>query len=162
MGQLLFAPPNVKGWVGGKAWLNSATVLARQNFAEAMLGGTVAPPPAPPPPDDGTAATPVFDTVPPAAKPAPLPPDNALVELVRKANAATRPKPSICLPRFPARRCSARRPQEANRVRCCQRSQGCRTRQANSRDRPCPDDYGGVHVGVTRPLKERTDPCCLV
>jgi hypothetical protein len=89
MGQMLFAPPNVKGWVGGKAWLNSATVLARQNFAEAMLGGTVAPPPAPPPPDDGTAATPVFDTVPPAAKPAPLPPDSALVELVRKANAAT-------------------------------------------------------------------------
>src|SRR5262249_34241010 len=29
MGQPLFAPPNVKGWPGGKTWLNSATVLAR-------------------------------------------------------------------------------------------------------------------------------------
>jgi uncharacterized protein (DUF1800 family) len=36
MGQSLFAPPNVKGWPGGKTWLNSATVLARQNFAQAM------------------------------------------------------------------------------------------------------------------------------
>jgi uncharacterized protein (DUF1800 family) len=39
MGQALFAPPNVKGWTGGKNWLNSATVLARQNFAQAMLPG---------------------------------------------------------------------------------------------------------------------------
>jgi uncharacterized protein (DUF1800 family) len=38
MGQSLFAPPNVKGWPGGKTWLNSATVLARQNFAQTMLG----------------------------------------------------------------------------------------------------------------------------
>jgi uncharacterized protein (DUF1800 family) len=37
MGQLLFAPPNVKGWPGGKTWLNSATVLARQNFAQTMM-----------------------------------------------------------------------------------------------------------------------------
>ena len=36
MGQPLFAPPNVKGWPGGKSWLNSATILARQNFAQAM------------------------------------------------------------------------------------------------------------------------------
>src|SRR5262249_23733192 len=34
MGQALFAPPNVKGWPGGRAWLNTATVLARQNFAQ--------------------------------------------------------------------------------------------------------------------------------
>jgi uncharacterized protein (DUF1800 family) len=38
MGQSLFAPPNVKGWTGGKDWLNSATILARQNFAERMVG----------------------------------------------------------------------------------------------------------------------------
>ena len=25
MGQELFAPPNVKGWPGGKAWLNTST-----------------------------------------------------------------------------------------------------------------------------------------
>ena len=29
MGQNLFAPPNVKGWPGGQAWLNTSTVLAR-------------------------------------------------------------------------------------------------------------------------------------
>src|SRR5262245_44209179 len=39
MGQNLFAPPNVKGWLGGRAWLNSATLLARQNFAEAVAAG---------------------------------------------------------------------------------------------------------------------------
>jgi uncharacterized protein (DUF1800 family) len=32
-GQSLFAPPNVKGWDGGRSWLNTATVLARHNFA---------------------------------------------------------------------------------------------------------------------------------
>jgi uncharacterized protein (DUF1800 family) len=36
MGQELFAPPNVKGWPGGKAWLNTATLLARQHFAQRM------------------------------------------------------------------------------------------------------------------------------
>ena len=39
LGQYLFSPPNVKGWVGGKAWLNSATVLARHNLAWAVVGG---------------------------------------------------------------------------------------------------------------------------
>ncbi|MCI0702770.1 MAG: DUF1800 domain-containing protein, partial [Planctomycetia bacterium] len=29
MGQTLFAPPNVKGWPGGKTWLNTSTVLER-------------------------------------------------------------------------------------------------------------------------------------
>ena len=29
MGQQLFSPPNVKGWPGGRSWLNTATVLAR-------------------------------------------------------------------------------------------------------------------------------------
>ena len=33
LGQTLFAPPNVKGWIGGQAWLNSATLLARHNLA---------------------------------------------------------------------------------------------------------------------------------
>ena len=50
MGQSLFAPPNVKGWPGGKTWLNSATVLARQNFAQAMTaaGGQPSMPMSPP------------------------------------------------------------------------------------------------------------------
>ena len=33
LGQQLFAPPNVKGWEGGKAWLNTATLLVRHNLA---------------------------------------------------------------------------------------------------------------------------------
>ena len=37
MGQVLFYPPNVKGWPGGSAWLNSTTVLARENFANALM-----------------------------------------------------------------------------------------------------------------------------
>ena len=36
MSQMLFYPPNVKGWDGGSAWLNSQTVLARENFASAL------------------------------------------------------------------------------------------------------------------------------
>lgn len=39
LGQTLFAPPSVKGWDGGPAWLNSATLLARHNLAwRAVLG----------------------------------------------------------------------------------------------------------------------------
>ncbi|MBC7819209.1 MAG: DUF1800 family protein, partial [Planctomycetaceae bacterium] len=39
LGQELFAPPSVKGWDGGPAWLNTATLLARHNVAWAMLSG---------------------------------------------------------------------------------------------------------------------------
>ena len=39
MGQLLFAPPNVKGWPGGLSWLNTSTVVERSNFAEALAPG---------------------------------------------------------------------------------------------------------------------------
>ncbi len=41
MGQLLFAPPNVKGWRGAKAWLNTSTVLSRDNFAQSLATGTL-------------------------------------------------------------------------------------------------------------------------
>ncbi|HVS37037.1 MAG TPA: DUF1800 domain-containing protein [Gemmataceae bacterium] len=41
MGQQLFAPPNVKGWPGGQSWLNTSTVLARVNFAQALVMGTL-------------------------------------------------------------------------------------------------------------------------
>lgn len=41
MGQSLFAPPNVKGWPGSQAWLNTSTMLARQNFAQAVAMGTI-------------------------------------------------------------------------------------------------------------------------
>jgi uncharacterized protein (DUF1800 family) len=37
MGQVLFYPPNVKGWDGGAAWLNSQTLLTRENFASGLV-----------------------------------------------------------------------------------------------------------------------------
>jgi uncharacterized protein (DUF1800 family) len=37
LGQDLFAPPNVKGWPGGEAWINSTTLLARKQFVERLL-----------------------------------------------------------------------------------------------------------------------------
>jgi hypothetical protein len=37
LGQTLFAPPSVKGWDGGKAWLNTATVVGRNNAAWRVL-----------------------------------------------------------------------------------------------------------------------------
>ena len=36
LGQTLFAPPSVKGWDGGPAWLNGQTLLFRQNLALAL------------------------------------------------------------------------------------------------------------------------------
>ncbi len=42
MGQQLFAPPNVKGWPGGTWWVNTAMLLERDNFAEALTAGTLA------------------------------------------------------------------------------------------------------------------------
>lgn len=36
-GQNLFAPPNVRGWSGGEAWLNSTTLLARKQFLARLL-----------------------------------------------------------------------------------------------------------------------------
>src|SRR5262249_49874089 len=33
--------PNVKGWPGGKAWLNTATLLERANLAESVAMGTL-------------------------------------------------------------------------------------------------------------------------
>jgi uncharacterized protein (DUF1800 family) len=37
LGQDLLAPPNVKGWPGGEAWINSTTLLARKQFLERLL-----------------------------------------------------------------------------------------------------------------------------
>lgn len=39
MGQKLFEPPSVKGWDGGRNWINSATMLARINAASALSRG---------------------------------------------------------------------------------------------------------------------------
>src|SRR4029078_13686381 len=37
LGQNPFAPPNVKGWPGGEAWINSSTLLGRKQLVEPML-----------------------------------------------------------------------------------------------------------------------------
>lgn len=75
MGQALFAPPNVKGWRTGTDWLNSATLLARNNFAEKVALGQWN---AYRPRQDNrfaTIAEPSVPLEPPGASPAPPPPD---------------------------------------------------------------------------------------
>ena len=39
MGQVLFAPPNVKGWDGGKTWISTSTLYFRYNFANYLING---------------------------------------------------------------------------------------------------------------------------
>jgi hypothetical protein len=88
MGQPLFAPPNVRGWVGGKTWLNSATVLARQNFAQTVIAGATTP--AAPPP--GAVVDPQVDQVGPPPLPREPPPmkepekPDDLVDLINREN----------------------------------------------------------------------------
>ncbi len=40
LGLNLFYPPNVGGWPGGRAWLNSQAVIGRTNYVAALLGGS--------------------------------------------------------------------------------------------------------------------------
>ncbi len=58
MGQIPLAPPSVKGWDGGPAWVNTATLLARFNYVNRIVKAS---PPAAP------AMTAMTATVPPAA-----------------------------------------------------------------------------------------------
>ncbi len=37
MGQMLFNPPNVRGWVGGRNWINSATLGVRRQLVESLF-----------------------------------------------------------------------------------------------------------------------------
>ncbi len=39
MGQSVFYPPSVKGWDGGRAWINTATMFVRQNTLVYLLTG---------------------------------------------------------------------------------------------------------------------------
>ncbi len=39
LGQELFAPPNVKGWDGGYAWISTTTLSRRNSFAEWLIEG---------------------------------------------------------------------------------------------------------------------------
>ncbi|HQU42304.1 MAG TPA: DUF1800 domain-containing protein [Pirellulales bacterium] len=41
MGQDLFEPPNVFGWSGGRAWINSRSLIARGNFAQRLADGSL-------------------------------------------------------------------------------------------------------------------------
>ena len=40
LGQILFAPPNVKGWDGGYAWITAASLVHRYNLAGMLLHGS--------------------------------------------------------------------------------------------------------------------------
>jgi uncharacterized protein (DUF1800 family) len=40
LGQSLFQPPNVKGWDGGRAWINSSTLLGRVNLVGKILSAS--------------------------------------------------------------------------------------------------------------------------
>jgi uncharacterized protein (DUF1800 family) len=53
MGQILFAPPNVKGWDGGKEWISTSTLLFRYNFANYLINGDAILPPNAPQPRQG-------------------------------------------------------------------------------------------------------------
>ncbi len=44
LGQNLFSPPNVKGWPGGDAWINSTTLLARKQFLDRLFRSEAAQP----------------------------------------------------------------------------------------------------------------------
>jgi uncharacterized protein (DUF1800 family) len=39
MGQQLFQPPSVKGWDGGRSWINTATMFVRQNIVVYLVTG---------------------------------------------------------------------------------------------------------------------------
>jgi uncharacterized protein (DUF1800 family) len=43
MGQNLYSPPNVKGWPGGDAWINTNSLLARKQFLERLARSDDAP-----------------------------------------------------------------------------------------------------------------------
>jgi uncharacterized protein (DUF1800 family) len=40
LGQNPFSPPNVKGWPGGDAWINSSTLLGRKQWLERVFRGS--------------------------------------------------------------------------------------------------------------------------
>jgi uncharacterized protein (DUF1800 family) len=37
LGQNLYSPPTAKGWLGGRYWINAATVIGRSNLAASLL-----------------------------------------------------------------------------------------------------------------------------
>jgi len=43
LGQNLYHPPTVKGWPGGRHWINRSTLIGRSNLALALLSGSKEP-----------------------------------------------------------------------------------------------------------------------
>jgi uncharacterized protein (DUF1800 family) len=41
LGQNLFYPPNVGGWLGGRDWISSQTMIGRANYAAALVAGSL-------------------------------------------------------------------------------------------------------------------------
>ena len=39
MGQEIFFPPSVKGWEGGRSWINTSTIFVRQNIMAFLITG---------------------------------------------------------------------------------------------------------------------------
>lgn len=39
MGQVLFEPPSVNGWDGGRSWINTSTLFVRQNLTTYLISG---------------------------------------------------------------------------------------------------------------------------
>jgi uncharacterized protein (DUF1800 family) len=107
MGQSLFAPPNVKGWDGGRSWISPSTLLFRDNFANYLVSGDIVPrPPANPPKPkvaDGlsqsTLVTPVPSSTPtpsptPVASPTPPPePRRPSIDIAKIVPPQLRDKP---------------------------------------------------------------------
>ncbi len=58
MGQVPLAPPTVKGWDGGPAWINTATLLARFNYVNRLV--RAAPPRATSPAANGVSTFPAY------------------------------------------------------------------------------------------------------
>ncbi len=57
MGQRLFFPPSVKGWEGGRTWMNTSTLFVRQNVLAFLIAGRL------PRGIDGSANTDKFDAM---------------------------------------------------------------------------------------------------
>jgi len=57
MGQRLFMPPSVKGWDGGRSWINTSTMFVRQNILNFLITGKK------PVGYDSSARTDVFDAL---------------------------------------------------------------------------------------------------
>lgn len=93
MGQVLFNPPNVKGWRTGTDWLNSATLLARNNFAERVAMGEWSKQPVARPRNRTFAPVEPPEAKPsaPASTPLPPPPEHDPVAIIYATRPATIP-----------------------------------------------------------------------